>query len=79
MNTLRCPFCGGRDLGEFEFRTILPPAGSDAIKQVYDRTESGDRSVEHWQHVGGCRAWLEVERNPSSGEVLDALTLGGQP
>jgi heterotetrameric sarcosine oxidase delta subunit len=79
MNTLCCPFCGVRDLSEFEFRAILPPTGSDAIQQVYDRSESHDRSVEHWQHVGGCRAWLRVERNPSNGEVLDALTLGGRP
>ena len=79
MNTLSCPFCGIRDLGEFEFRTILPPAGGNAIQLVYDRSESADRSVEHWQHVGGCRAWLQVERNPSSGKVLDALIMGERP
>ncbi len=36
-------------------------------------------SVEHWQHVEGCRGWLKVERNPSTGAVLATRLLGGSP
>jgi len=37
---------------------------------VYLRVDSLTHSVEHWQHIQGCRAWLHVERNPSTGAVL---------
>jgi sarcosine oxidase delta subunit len=33
-------------------------------------------SVEHWQHLAGCRAWLWVRRNPSTDVVLDVRLLG---
>jgi sarcosine oxidase delta subunit len=40
------------------------------FSKVYLRVDSTDLSVEYWQHVQGCRAWLSVERNPSTGAVL---------
>ncbi len=69
-----CPFCGPRPLEEFLFRKTLPNAGDDAYAAVYLRVDSAARSIEEWQHVGGCRAWLRVVRNPSSGEVLESLS-----
>jgi len=39
------------------------------------RVDSLQSSVEYWQHVQGCRAWLLVQRNPSTGAVLDVEML----
>jgi sarcosine oxidase delta subunit len=33
--------------------------------------------VEEWQHVAGCRAWLLIDRNPSTGVVCSVALLGG--
>jgi methylglutamate dehydrogenase subunit B len=67
---LHCPFCGRREIEEFRFRTLIPaPTASSAYSLVYERTNDPVRSMEYWQHVHGCRAWLVVERNPTTGEV----------
>jgi len=80
MNRLDCPFCGRRDLREFEFHKTLPntplEADGGAFSRVYERFDRPDESVEHWQHIGGCRAWIRVRRNPSTGEVYDIVLLG---
>ena len=90
---MACPFCGLRPLEEFLFRKTVPnvvtgsgngaAAGTDvtdsasAYAQVYLRVDSAERSVEEWQHVAGCRAWLLVDRNPSTGVVRSVALLGG--
>ena len=77
MNRLVCPFCGPRELGEFRFhKTVAAPGASD-FEAVYVRTNRLDDSLEHWQHLAGCRAWLLVRRNPSTGDVLETAMLGG--
>lgn len=68
---LVCPFCGPRPLEEFLFRKTLPNAGGGPFETVYLRVDSAEHSAEEWQHVGGCRSWLSVVRNPSTGEVLE--------
>lgn len=75
MTLLTCPFCGPRELEEFQFRSTLPSARSSAVAEVFERTSHLDRSVEHWQHVGGCRSWLLLERNPSTGEIRRCISL----
>jgi methylglutamate dehydrogenase subunit B len=79
MNQLHCPFCGARQLHEFEFRKTRANVDSSAaaFSQVYLRVDSLELSVEHWQHVQGCRAWLLVQRNPSTGAVLGVEMLPG--
>jgi methylglutamate dehydrogenase subunit B len=77
VNRLACPFCGPRELEEFVFRKTLPDAGAGAYAAVYELTNRIDDSIEHWQHVRGCRAWLRVRRNPSTGEVHEVDLLGG--
>jgi sarcosine oxidase delta subunit len=37
-----------------------------------------EESLEHWQHVFGCRAWLWVRRNPSTNDVQEVRCLGDQ-
>ena len=73
-----CPFCGARELGEFHFHKTLPAPGASDFAAVYERSNRLDDSLEYWQHVLGCRAWLEVRRNPSSGDVLAIRLLGGE-
>ena len=75
---MACPFCGLRPLEEFLFRKTVPNfvVGSGAYEQVYLRVDSAERSVEEWQHVAGCRAWLIVDRNPSTGVVRSVALLG---
>ena len=51
-------------------------AGASAYEQVYLRVDSAEHSVEEWQHTAGCRAWLLVDRNPSTGLVHSITLLG---
>ncbi len=90
---MACPFCGLRPLEEFLFRKTVPNVGmgsgvgpdegadagdsANAYAQVYLRVDSAERSVEEWQHVAGCRAWLLVDRSPSTGVVRSVALLGG--
>ena len=76
MTRIACPFCGPRELREFRFHKTLPLAGAaDAFQRVYERRGSLEVSDEHWQHLLGCRAWLYVRRNPSTGAVLAVAPL----
>ena len=77
MNRLACPFCGPRELEEFAFHKTLPEAGASEYEVVYERANRMDDSLEHWQHVHGCRAWLRVRRDPSTGAVHEVSLMGG--
>ena len=70
LPALDCPFCGARPLGEFVFRKTQPNVGETPFETTYLRRDSAEESCEEWQHVGGCRGWLRVVRNPSTGAVL---------
>lgn len=92
---MACPFCGLRPLEEFLFRKTVPNVvsgsgtgattgtdiadGASAYARVYLRVDSAERSVEEWQHVAGCRAWLLVDRNPSTGLVRSVALVGDAP
>lgn len=76
MSRLTCPFCGPRELEEFLFRKTLPEPNSTAYASVFERITQSRESLEHWQHVGGCRAWLWVRRDPSTNHVLEVRQLG---
>jgi sarcosine oxidase subunit delta len=78
VTRLTCPFCGPRELREFVFHKTLPADETGGVLQrTYERVASLERSVEHWQHVEGCRSWLLVQRNPSTGAVAEVRLLGG--
>ena len=77
MSRLTCPFCGPRELEEFAFHKTLPEPDAGDFAAVYLRTNRVDDSLEHWQHAHGCRAWLRVRRNPSTGEVHEVALMGG--
>jgi sarcosine oxidase subunit delta len=74
---LCCPWCGPRELEEFRFRTVATQGReatgrdtSSSYAAVYERANTPDSSTEYWQHDRGCRAWLVVQRNPSTAQVL---------
>lgn len=75
---LCCPFCGDREIDEYQFRQLVPdPSAPSAIARVYERVNRPDESVEYWQHVRGCRTWLIVRRDPTTSTVVSVHVLGG--
>ena len=77
MTRLACPFCGSRELREFLFHKTVPADDHGSVYQrTYERVASLEHSTEHWQHIEGCRSWLLVRRNPSTGEVTEICLLG---
>lgn len=70
-----CPHCGPREIAEFQFRSIVPEPGTEALASIYQRVNRSDSSVEYWQHLHGCRAWLIVQRNPSSAQIKQVRAL----
>ena len=72
-----CPFCGLRSSEEFSVlgdaapqRPETPDADPDAwYDYVYLRDNPRGPHREFWQHVGGCRAWLVVERDTVTHEI----------
>jgi sarcosine oxidase subunit delta len=77
VTQLICPFCGPRELNEFEFRKTLPTLQSTPFEREYLRVDRQDLSIEHWQHVFGCRAWLLIHRNPTTDAILFVRLLDG--
>lgn len=72
-----CPFCGPRPLEEFAFHKTLPNIDGGAFERIFLRDNTPALSQEHWQHRYGCRAWLFIVRNPSTGEVHETRLLTG--
>ena len=74
---ITCPHCGPRDLSEFTYQgdaTKHMPALESTDQEawntyVYDRKNPRGAHFEFWQHSGGCRAHLRVERNTLTHEV----------
>jgi len=67
---ITCPHCGARPKEEFTIRgdagpvRPAPEAAFDAWDAyVHLRANVRGRMHEHWQHSGGCRRWLVVERD----------------
>jgi len=71
---IHCPFCGSRQVEEFHCRGMVPES-TEAVSAVYERVNRADECAEYWQHDRGCRAWLLILRNPTTGEVLEIQPL----
>lgn len=76
---LTCPICGTRDLREFSYRgaaTLMQRPAADAGLEafhayVHIRENPAGPHAELWQHDGGCRAWLRVERDTRTHAIAD--------
>ncbi len=74
---LACPHCGERDSREFSYLgDAKMAAGGEDFASVYLRENPSGAHAELWQHVLGCRAWLEVVRNVSTHEVISVKEAG---
>ena len=81
-----CPHCGPRAAHEFACRgdgdnaADRPRPGSDVADvwapHVYDRRNPDGDSIEVWQHVGGCRALMRVQRDTRTHAVGAVVLLG---
>ncbi|MEO0938937.1 MAG: sarcosine oxidase subunit delta [Pseudomonadota bacterium] len=77
---LVCPICGARDRREFYYQghaLALDRPGPDASAEawdnyVYQRENKPGVVRELWQHEAGCGAWIVVERDVTTHEVLGA-------
>ena len=77
---IRCPYCGGRGLGELTYRgdaTVTRPesldesATQDWVDYVYFRDNPAGLHREHWYHGAGCHSWLVVTRDTVTHEITD--------
>ena len=73
---ITCPYCGVRPKEEFTIRGDAKPVrpAVDAPFAAWDefvhlRDNVRGVMAEHWQHSGGCRRWLVVERDTFSHDV----------
>ena len=73
---IACPHCGARSVAEFAFRQFRPRPSHDPVQLLYLRVNDPQSSVEYWQHVHGCRAWLTLARNPSTGQIESVRLMG---
>lgn len=71
-----CPHCGPRDSREFSYYGDARTARGEDFASTYLRDNPTGAHAELWQHVLGCRAWLEVVRNISSHEVISVKEAG---
>ncbi len=75
---LPCPLCGSRALEEFTYlgdaSVTRPDPETETLDDwyafVYLRDNPCGRMHELWQHSGGCRAWIVVERDTLTHEVF---------
>lgn len=73
---LTCPHCGARDLREFTYggaaleRPADPEWGSAWDDYIHLRDNPAGLSREWWVHSAGCVAWLLVERDTRTHDVI---------
>ena len=77
MLLIPCPFCGPRAEIEFAYGCAAE-AAPDAtgrsdlaeLDQIFNRKNPRGVQVELWQHVSGCRSWINVARNTQTHEIV---------
>ncbi len=74
---IKCPICGERDRREFYYMGAddfldRPAEGDiDAMpRYLHIRANPAGVTRDLWHHEAGCSAWLVVERNVSTHEIL---------
>ncbi len=73
---ITCPHCGERDSREFKYFGEAKSASGSDFAATYLRDNPAGAHQELWQHLLGCRAWLEVERDTTSHAVLSVKEAG---
>jgi heterotetrameric sarcosine oxidase delta subunit len=77
MQLIPCPFCGPRAEIEFAYGCAAEAAPgatrrSDRkdLDRIFNRKNPRGVHVELWQHVSGCRSWINLERNTLTHEIV---------
>jgi len=81
-----CPICGTRDRREFyyygaEDYLARPGEGADPAAwddYLHNRDNPAGVTRDLWYHDAGCAAWLVVERDTVTHEVLGAELVAGR-
>ncbi len=85
MLLIRCPYCGPRAQIEFSYggdANAKRPSDPEAatleawLDYVYLRDNPRGPHWELWQHTAGCRAWIRVQRDTLTHEILAAEPAG---
>jgi sarcosine oxidase subunit delta len=76
MQHFNCPWCGTRPQTEFRYQRAAeniprgwPEPLHAQLARLTQRTNPAGRHEELWQHAGGCRGWLIVQRDTLTHEV----------
>ena len=84
MIVIPCPHCGPRNHDEFAYAGdagVRPPTPDAPLGEwsatTYMRENPRGRHQELWRHSFGCGAYLVVERNTRTHEVLSAAFAWG--
>jgi len=75
---IKCPLCGDRDLREFTYlghETYLERPNDDGWSPAWDnylhlRDNPAGVTRDLWYHGSGCAAWLRVERDTITHDIL---------
>lgn len=82
-----CPYCGARDISEFSYLGDASARRPDIDAQnvssaffeaVYLRDNPRGPHKELMYHSGGCRRWLNVERDTSTHEIISTSFASGE-
>jgi heterotetrameric sarcosine oxidase delta subunit len=83
MIVIPCPHCGPRNHDEFSYAGAAigaPPAVNAPLADwnawIYSRNNPRGPHRELWRHAFGCGAYLVVERDTRTHEVLSAVFAG---
>jgi heterotetrameric sarcosine oxidase delta subunit len=83
MMLIECPWCGPRGHVEFTYagdatiKRPAPDAGEAAFADyVYLRDNRRGPHRELWHHTGGCRRFVEVQRNTLTHEITGTSAPG---
>lgn len=75
---IKCPLCGDRDSREFTYlghETYLDRPADEGWSPAWDsylhlRDNPAGVTQDLWYHGGGCTAWLVVERDTVTHDIL---------
>lgn len=86
MLLIHCPWCGARNHAEFNYagdatvRRPAPDAPEEAwTDYVYLRDNPRGFHRELWQHVAGCRQFVEVRRDTLTHEISTTRLVAAMP
>jgi sarcosine oxidase subunit delta len=72
---VRCPECGGREVGEFSFggesnkRPAPDGTPTELARYLFFRKNVAGRQVEWWYHRDGCQQWFLARRDTRTNQI----------